>query len=282
MKKTAAAVLISTMVLALAIGSVNISADDKWNTGDASVTSEISSISIDWSSGNVDVFYGEGDAITIETMPAELDEDDKAQWRVAGTELKIREKPEFKMFNFFSSEKTLTVTVPKGGMMKELSIDVSSGTVFSEVNADELNLDCSSGSHEVVLTEPAKKIDFDASSGSLLLTAPKADELDLDLSSGSADFTVTEVGEFHIDIASGSIKGRMSSFSKGSIGASSGDIDLWLPADAGFTASVDQASGDFSSDLAMKMQGKKYVFGDGSGTLKVDTASGDVVIHEAE
>ena len=93
---------------------------------------------------------------------------------------------------------------------------------------------------------------------------------------------MTEVGEFNIDIASGSIKGRMSSFSKGSIGASSGDIDLWLPADAGFTASVDQASGDFSSDLAMKMQGKKYVFGDGSGTLKVDTASGDVVIHEAE
>ena len=185
------------------------------------------------------------------------------------------------MFNFFSPEKTLTVTVPKGRIMKELSIDVASGKVFSEINADELELDCASGSHEIVLTEPAKKIRFDAASGSLLLTAPKAENLDLDLSSGSADFTVAEVGKFEIGIASGNITGRMSSFSEGSIDASSGDVDLWLPASAGFTASVDQASGDFSSDLAMKVQGKKYVFGDGSGSLDIDTASGDVVIHEA-
>ena len=281
MKKTAAAALIGTMVLALGIGSVSVPADEKWNRGDTSVTSEIDEISIGWASGKVDVLYGEGDAITIETTPADLDEDDKAEWRVAGTELKIREKPEFKMFNFFSPEKTLTVTVPKGRIMKELSIDVASGKVFSEINADELELDCASGSHEIVLTEPAKKIRFDAASGSLLLTAPKAENLDLDLSSGSADFTVAEVGEFEISIASGNITGRMSSFSEGSIDASSGDVDLWLPASAGFTASVDQASGDFSSDLAMKVQGKKYVFGDGSGSLDIDTASGDVVIHEA-
>ncbi len=281
MKKTAAAALIGTMVLALGIGSVSVPADEKWNRGDTSVTSEIDEISIGWASGKVDVLYGEGDAITIETTPADLDEDDKAEWKVAGTELKIREKPEFKMFNFFSPEKTLTVTVPKGRIMKELSIDVASGKVFSEINADELELDCASGSHEIVLTEPAKKIRFDAASGSLLLTAPKAENLDLDLSSGSADFTVAEVGEFEIGIASGNITGRMTSFSEGSIDASSGDVDLWLPSSAGFTASVDQASGDFSSDLAMKVQGKKYVFGDGSGSLDIDTASGDVVIHEA-
>ncbi len=282
MKKTVTAALIGTMVLALGIGSLSVPAGEKWNRGDTAVKAEIDDISIDWASGNVDVLYGEGDAVTIETTPADLDEDDKAEWRMDGTKLKIREKSKVRIFNFFSPEKTLTVTIPKGRTMKELSIEVASGEVFSEVNADELELDCASGSHEIVLSEPAKKIDFDAASGSLLLTAPKAEELELHLSSGKADFTVTEVGEFKIDIASGSIKGRMSSFSEGSIDASSGDVDLWLPADAGFTASVDQASGDFNSDLAMKMQGKKYVFGDGSGSLDIETASGDVMIHEAK
>ena len=64
------------------------------------------------------------------------------------------------------------------------------------------------------------------------------------------------------------------------IDTASGKVTLQLPADSNFTLDMDTASGDFRSDLALKMDGKKYVCGNGKGMIKIDTASGDIFLKE--
>ena len=61
----------------------------------------------------------------------------------------------------------------------------------------------------------------------------------------------------------------------------SGDLDVVLPADAGFTVTLDSLSGDFESDFDTTMRGGSYVAGNGRCRIDVDAMSGDVTIRKS-
>ena len=59
----------------------------------------------------------------------------------------------------------------------------------------------------------------------------------------------------------------------------SGDVDLELPRNAGFTLRYSTASGDLESDFPLTA-GRTY--GDGSGSITIDTTSGDLKIENLD
>ena len=54
---------------------------------------------------------------------------------------------------------------------------------------------------------------------------------------------------------------------------------LSMPNNLGFTVKIDSVSGDFRSDLALKKDGKTYVYKDGSAEVFLKTTSGDMMIR---
>ena len=59
----------------------------------------------------------------------------------------------------------------------------------------------------------------------------------------------------------------------------SGDVELELPRNAGFTLRYSTASGDLESDFPLTA-GRTY--GDGSGSITIDTTSGDLKIENLD
>ena len=62
--------------------------------------------------------------------------------------------------------------------------------------------------------------------------------------------------------------------------SASGDLDLTLPADSGFTLEKSTMSGDFSSDFPTVSQNGKYLCGDGACRIDFNAASGDISIRK--
>ena len=58
----------------------------------------------------------------------------------------------------------------------------------------------------------------------------------------------------------------------------SGDLELILPPDAGFTCTMDTISGDFESDFEFKSHNDTYICGDGDCMVEISGMSGAVSI----
>ena len=146
------------------------------------------------------------------------------------------------------------------------------------LTAEEVDVDSASGSVQVIGN--AKEVNIDTASGDIYLDG-MAEELELNTASGKIE--VNENGKLkraNIGTASGDVKVAAKTFDDMDIDTASGKVTLQLPADSNFTLHMDTASGDFRSDLALKMDGKKYVCGNGKGMIKIDTASGDIFLKE--
>ena len=156
--------------------------------------------------------------------------------------------------------KDLTIYVPRDWKCKSLELDVASAKV--EVN-------------DVVIDE----VDFDGASGTCEFENCTVGEIDIDTASGDVRF----IGELNIldcDAASASVFAVLHNTpSRLNMDSMSGDLDISLPADAGFTLSMDALSSDFSSDFETTMQNGNYVCGNGHCRINVDCMSGDVAIR---
>ena len=60
----------------------------------------------------------------------------------------------------------------------------------------------------------------------------------------------------------------------------SGGLDVTLPAEAGFTVTMETLSGDFESDFDTTQRNGSYVSGNGRCRIDVDGMSGDVTIRK--
>ena len=85
------------------------------------------------------------------------------------------------------------------------------------------------------------------------------------------------------DCSSGDVELRLGTMpSETKMDASSGNITLYIPKDADFTADIDTASGSFDSEFPFTKKDDTYVCGSGTNKLEIDTSSGDVKIKTME
>ena len=158
--------------------------------------------------------------------------------------------------------KDLRILVPWGWTCNSLEVNAASATL--EVN--DLTI---------------QEVEIDSASGECWFDKCTVDTLDLDTASGDVQF----VGELNIldcEAASASVRAVLGNTpTRMDLDSMSGDLDITLPVDAGFTAKIDALNSDFTSDFPTTQVNGNHVCGNGSCRINVSAMSGNVIIRQA-
>lgn len=145
---------------------------------------------------------------------------------------------------------------------------------------DALEIDAASASLEISdLT--IGEMEFDGASGTCVFHNCTVETLELDTASGDVLFQGS-LNRLDCDAASANVVLELTNVPKSlEMDAASGDLDVTLPADAGFTMTMETMSGTFESDFTTTQRNKSYIAGDGRCRMDVDTMSGSATVHKA-
>lgn len=241
-------------------------ASDGVTTQGAADAGKIKNIDIDWVSGSI-IIQPDPNAADI-TLSETYVDNPKYQmtYKQSGNTLEIQYSKEsitFPSFGVnFDFSKDLVITVPADWKCGSLEIDTASANiVVSDLTIQEVDFDGASGTCDFVNCQVGE-LDVDGASGDIRLTGT-LNELDFDGASSSCRLEVTNVPD-HI-----------------SMDGMSGDLDLTLPEDCGFTVSIDALSGDFKSDFDTVWKDDNHVYGDGHCRISFSGMSGDLTIRKA-
>ncbi len=227
---------------------------------------KVENISIEWVAGSITVQPGDVEDITISESGSQ-EQKYTMIWKQSGNRLKIQFCEESFSFIGFSIQdalsKDLVITVPRNWSCTNLDIDAASAQVYvNDMSIWEVELDSASGT-----------CDFQNCN---------VDAIDLDTASGDICFTGS-LNELDCDAASASFTGTLTNIpSRMDMDTMSGDLDITLPADCGFTVSMDGISSGFCSDFDTTTKNGHHVHGDGACHIDISAMSGDVTIRKGE
>ena len=268
MAKTVTVICSALVIVAVASGvhhivsfaGYNYDDADKYTVGDAVITDMVKNLDIDWTSGNINFEYHDEDTVEIsEKSRKKLSEDKKMRWWLDGDTLRIRfAKKGSSFFSFgFSPNKELTVMLPESIALENVNIDATSGDV-------------------TIPSLEAQKLTLDVVSGDIRLDLSSADELRMSSVTGNVEAVLDKVRSAEIDTTSGDVNLSAPGLEELDIDVTTGDVTAALSEKPGFTAHLDTVTGKISYDLPLSREGGAYVCGDGSGSVKIETTTGDV------
>lgn len=228
----------------------------------------ISRLEIEWAAGDITISPKAG----IQEIQFSEDSRDNAKhtlyYKTSGSKLTIQfsEEPYTIHFGINMSDitsKDLTVYVPESWVCDELKMEVASANVEIQ---------------NMVI----RQIEFDGASGNCDFTDCTVDYLDIDTASGDVTFSGT-LDNLDFDAASANFWGELRNTpSDINMDGMSGELDLTLPEDCGYTVALDGLSCGFHSEFGYAEQRDgRYVHGDGSCRIDVDGMSCDVIIRSA-
>lgn len=257
--------LLAILAVGLGMGAFSFNFDfdtGEYITGDGSVpASAVHNLEIEWASGEITIEAQETDSINF-TETGNVPEGSEMVYELNGDTLTIRySKPRLQIGFFSTPSKQLTITVPNNWRCDNLNID----TAATDITAYNLN---------------AYAVDLDSASGTCHFNECNITELDADTASGNIYYN-GKLQKLDCDAASADITGIFSEAPQQiNVDSASGQLDITLPPECGFTVNMDTLSGKFNSDFATNTVNNKYVYGDGSCQINVDSASGNVTIRK--
>lgn len=266
-------VLLGILAVGLGIGTFMFNTDSGIDTGShisietvASVgsvnASEIRELEIEWAAGSITIKpSADTDQITFSETEQSQDKY-RMVWTRAGDKLSIKFCETQVFFGVsFDQAKDLVITVPQDWVCQELSLDVASADL--EVTNLTIN-----------------EVDFDGASGICTFENCNVVDMEMDTASGDVEFTGT-LSTFAFDGMSANCHVAVTNVpSRIDMSSMSGDLDLTLPEDCGFTVSMDAMSSEFHSDFETTTSNGHHVHGNGSCSINVDAMSGDVTIRK--
>jgi DUF4097 and DUF4098 domain-containing protein YvlB len=227
-------------------------------TGEYTASADgVTNLDINWPYGDVTVTVWDEDNVAFsEKSQANINESNALRWGVEYGTLYIQYCAPGKV-NVES--KDLTVWLPRTLSLGEIDVYSASGDV-------ELN---------DILT---REVDVETVSGDMRISCA-ADSVDAETVSGEVSIT-GDVRKLEAETVSGAVTVSAGACRDMDIETTSGDVALTLNESGGFTLKFDTVSGELRSDIALSVQGETYVSGNGSGSIKVDTVSGDLEIKK--
>lgn len=162
-----------------------------------------------------------------------------------------------------------------------LRLDTSSGNVDVTGTKGELNVDTGSGDVKVTRVS-GSVITIDTGSGGVSGTGIKAPNLDVDTGSGDIQLSDVTSEDVTIDTGSGSVNIVLTeTVSQLKVDTGSGDVTIAVPSTLSAQVAIETGSGDISTDFPIQVRktgGDELVgtIGSGTGTIEIDTGSGDV------
>ena len=222
--------------------------------------SDIDQLTVNWAAGEVRILTAAQDEITVTE-----DREDSSQpmvLRRSGSSLAVDFSEDGLAKNLSVKQKNLTVTVPNDWNCRKL-----------ELNAASAKLSCS----DLALA----KLEISTASGKVSLQNCSVDSVKMSSASGNLDFSGSlQTLEFDgvsaradIAVSNAPEKIKMDSVS--------GDLNLTLPEDCGFTLSKSTLSGSLKTDFEVTTQGDKTVSGDGACRIEMTGLSGGIHIYKA-
>lgn len=148
-------------------------------------------------------------------------------------------------------------------------------------NLTEVRLNSVSADFDVATLTVKEALIFDSVSGDLETDFITADSAEVNTVSGKIDLD----GSFR-QVTGSSTSGEIDLAlrkcpDKIELTTVSGDVDLELPRNAGFTLDYSTVSGDLESDFPLTTERNGgHIYGDGSGSITIDTTSGDLKVEE--
>lgn len=228
-----------------------------------SVTADIRNLEIEWVAGSIT--FQKDPNVTDISIHEFSPTDSKYQMvcKQSGQTLKIQFCEEdlgpLSLGINVDVSKDLVITIPADWACHSLEID----TAAAEVIMNDLTI---------------QEFDFDGASGECRMTNCDIGELDIDTASGNVHFSGT-LETLDCDAASADCTIEVINIPRSiKMDGLSGDLELVLPPNAGFTCNLDAMSSSFDTDFEFKMQNDQYVCGDGSCRIMVSALSGDVSI----
>ena len=220
-------------------------------------------IDIEWADGSILIQTGDVDQIQF-SESGEYEESEALVYRQDGSKLGIRYQKEDVYFGFQSTHsKDLTITVPRN--WEGLSIDIDAASAQVELRG---------------LT--VREVDFDSASGTCVFTGCMVEELNVSTASGDVEFTGF-LGTLEMESMSAVFRGQFLSCPKSlEIDSMSGDMEITLPSNCGFTAQVDALSGNFDSNFHVNQRDDRYIHGDGNCRIFLSGMSGDIFIAQGD
>lgn len=256
-------VLLSVLLIGLGVGMFTYQVDydtGHYNRGGSEIpAATIQNIEIEWASGSITVETADTDLISFREEGGKNSE--PMVYRQTGDTLTIEYQASKIHFGFsVTPSKDLIITVPNNWNCGELTVDAASADLtVNGLTADEVELNMASGNTH--------------------FTDCNLHELNVDSASGEVYYSGT-LYNMDCDSASGNINAIFENIPKSiDFDGVSAELELALPADAGFTVEMEALSGDFSSDFEFTRRNGQYVCGDGACKINVDGVSGDVTIR---
>lgn len=245
---------------------------------------DIDNFSLNWISGEVQVLIGDDASIkVVQTASPDLPERLFFRSKTTSDRLTIDDGRQHQNFNFLGGKQyatDITVYLPEK-QYRALAIEtVSADTLLETFSAKSLTFSSVSGNMD--FSGSFEKIDLDTVSGKITGSDLTAEELESNTVSGDIRCEGS-FGSFEGDTTSGNLT-MVSSICPKEITLStiSGNCNLSIPENDGFTLSFDKVSGDFKSDFAYQIQSKdNFVYKDGSADFSVDTVSGDCTLSKS-
>lgn len=223
-------------------------------------------IEIEWAAGSIKIQPEDITEIRISEYGANQDKNPMI-WKVRDGKLSIQYAEK--------EQKSLKIGVDWNDINKDLIIDVP-----ADWQCDSLEI--AAASAEVEIRElTIREMEFDGASGTCTFDNCTVEKLDLDTASGNVRFT-GGLQQLDSDAVSADIILKLTNVpGRLDMDTVSGDLDVTLPADAGFTVSMDTLSSDFESDFETTTRNGSYIAGNGRCRIDVDAMSGDVIIRKS-
>ena len=159
--------------------------------------------------------------------------------------------------------KDLTVTVPESWVGDTLEIDAAS----ANAELTDLNL---------------REAIFNGASGECTFQNCQVDTLDFDGVSGDVVYSGI-LKELDFDAVSADFRAELSNTpSRLDFDGVSGQLEVTLPSDCGFTVNMDSLSGEFQSDFPASFSGDQYIYGDGRCRIELNGLSGSMHIRNCD
>lgn len=221
----------------------------------------ITEINIQWAAGNITIQPGNVDQVQFWEQGVD-EAKHQLVYSQSGNKLTIQyQEKQVKIGIESTVSKDLTVIVPENWMGESIEIDAASAQVhMTDITLQELSLDSASGMG--------------------FFENCTIGELDIDTASGDIEF-IGALQSLDFDAMSAKLTAVLTNLPRSlDMDTMSGDMDLTLPADCGFTVSSGGISSRFESEFDTQTRNDCHVYGDGSCRIDISAMSGDVCIHK--
>ncbi|HOJ09214.1 MAG TPA: DUF4097 family beta strand repeat-containing protein [Clostridiales bacterium] len=247
-------------------------------------THNINDVTVDWISGNVDIFKSENNEIKIVQLAGEkFSDNDLFSYKIRGGKLSVIDERKGKTsigfnFNNFNNGSDLEIYLPE----KEFN-SIRINTVSSDITSESLNteiLTFSTTSGDVILSGKFSEVDVKTVSGDIRAENLDVQRIALDTTSGDISLTGS-LTELDINTISGDAKVYSSDMIKNvKSNAVSGNVTIAIPENDGFTIDFSKVSGNLKSDFALVTNGNRHSYKDGTARFSANSVSGNFTIFK--